>query len=369
MCTNPIFHPVYKIFVPCKKCYACQSASRLAWTFRMLQESLIRPQSVFITLTYDNNNLPYDDYSLSNKSYYKKKGVKDFAVLSKDHASQFLKDCQDVYRSLYGVKKTVFYNDKKSGVKKKRNIITSPLLRYKLTAEYGDLDNRPHYHLILWFPSDYQNFNIDNIKKVVDCIWQYGNVDVQDTSFANMNYVSKHQTKECQGNIYQKKVAPIFQKVSRYNGGLGSNYMQYVENQGYTRNSKITCVLPNSVKLPLPQFYRKKLFTENISDSEMQLLSFRTRERMYSQFRGFCRQNGYVKVYKMFVGLNLQNSDLTKWSIDVKNIWYKFLTTQRHLDIQKRFKVTHRKLERRFVSARFRNDKKQYNLLKNYLFN
>ena len=44
--------------VPCGKCIGCRIAKRKEWSLRMLHELTYHPQSSFITLTYDDYNLP-----------------------------------------------------------------------------------------------------------------------------------------------------------------------------------------------------------------------------------------------------------------------------------------------------------------------
>ena len=47
--------------VPCGKCIGCRIAKRKEWSLRMLHELTYHPQSSFITLTYDDYNLPSDN--------------------------------------------------------------------------------------------------------------------------------------------------------------------------------------------------------------------------------------------------------------------------------------------------------------------
>lgn len=56
--------------------------------------------------------------------------------------------------------------------------------------------------------------------------WPYGAVDVGSNFGTDcVNYVAKHQVKDCCGDKFQQKVSPIFKRQSRYKGGIGVKYM------------------------------------------------------------------------------------------------------------------------------------------------
>lgn len=257
-CFTPYYVPSQQLFVPCGKCYNCRLNKRQAWCFRMNQELQSRPCSFFVTLTYDENNVPNRLYDRNHLDRYQ---TDNYNTLSKSDASDFIRTMQKELRRRFFVE-----GRSKSGAVK--NVA---LVRYYLIGEYGDKvhitegTNRPHYHAILYFP---KGCTKEIAEEVINSSWSLGIVDIAPVTFADINYVAKHQFKESKGNDYQRKHAPIFCTMSRFQGGLGVDYTKYVERRHPTRNSKLY-VLLNGFRLALPQFYRKRLFPDKMSDDEM----------------------------------------------------------------------------------------------------
>ena len=95
--------------VPCGKCLACSSNYRRDWVARMLLESQAHSDSVFITLTYSDENLP-------------------------DRGSLVKRDLQLFLKRL----------------RRRLDRLNRDKIRYFACGEYGDNTNRPHYHAIIW---------------------------------------------------------------------------------------------------------------------------------------------------------------------------------------------------------------------------
>ena len=115
-CTSPI--RLYKgvnslvypdgLVVPCGKCLSCRIAKRREWTMRLWHELPYHQSSIFLTLTYDDDNLPPN------------------ASLSKSDLQKFFKR----------LRKDLSYVDRK--------------IKYFAAGEYGPKTNRPHYHAIVF---------------------------------------------------------------------------------------------------------------------------------------------------------------------------------------------------------------------------
>ena len=244
-CFTPYY--VKGAYVPCGKCYGCRLDKRQSWCFRLLQELRDRPTAFFVTFTYNDDNVPYALYDRKHLDRY---STKNFDVLSKDDASALIKSLQTNLRGLTSNNRL--------------------LVRYYLIGEYGDKchitkgTNRPHYHALLYFP---KGVSVHVAREVILRSWSYGFIDIDNVTFADINYVAKHQFKECKGNDYQRKYAPIFAKMSRYKGGLGVCYLPFLQRLHPTRTSKLYCLL-NSFKIAVPQFYRKKLFPDKMTPEE-----------------------------------------------------------------------------------------------------
>lgn len=272
-CKTPktIYVKEYNTFliVPCesKTCYACQCNKRAEWVLRSRVEyrkfKKLGGSSYFCTFTYDDDHLyaphltPYArkikldtanlicgkftdidfnyydewcDFDLFPGGSYPDYG--DF-LLNPDHASELCNNLQEIYRNTYypveyknfkyysqmaskyydsDIYKAVYF--KELAVKNR-----PPLVRMYIVGEYGDLTNRPHLHSLFFFRDFVTKPDLENLLKK---IWLYGNIHVGKTvEVGAINYVAKHQVKDCAGNEFQQKVSPIFARSSRYDGGLG----------------------------------------------------------------------------------------------------------------------------------------------------
>lgn len=150
-------HPrVYggKIF-PCGKCPACLSVRREELAQRLYIESLVSRCSYFVTLTYDDSELPFAEY--------------DFNCFDKVGVQTFIRSLRDTYRDC--------------GIK----------LRYFLTCEYGDLSNRSHYHLLLYLDSF---LSLQQVYEDVKRKWGKGNVYISSIGLGAAKYCAKYCLKD-----------------------------------------------------------------------------------------------------------------------------------------------------------------------------
>lgn len=110
---------------PCGQCQHCRTNQRRVWTHRIILEAMQHPQNTFLTLTYDDDHLPREEF------YHKKTG-EVFAPLSVNPYShkKFIDNLRWHYRDLTGKE-----------------------FRYYMVGEYGEKSQRPHYHYALFgFP-------------------------------------------------------------------------------------------------------------------------------------------------------------------------------------------------------------------------
>lgn len=143
--------------LPCGSCLGCKMDKARDWATRCYLESFYHEQNCFITLTYDEEHCPL--------------------LLSKSDVLRFIKSLRN------------------SGVK----------CRYLLSGEYGSHNShRPHYHIILfgYKPGDlvFYRFGSNHDKvytsKILDGIWQKGQVYVGDVTFRSAGYVARYTTKK-----------------------------------------------------------------------------------------------------------------------------------------------------------------------------
>ena len=136
-CVNPLMFDLQVL--PCGKCYNCQMRKRSAWDLRLLAQSHVANDSVFVTLTYSNDNLV------------------------------------DVNK-----------REIQLWIKKLRNLGLE--FKYYAVAEYGERTSRPHYHVLL-FIQDYSE-KLPYATSLLDT-WDKGIIDVANVTPASIHYVTK----------------------------------------------------------------------------------------------------------------------------------------------------------------------------------
>jgi len=101
-----------EIKIPCRQCLSCRLNRSSEWQTRLIHEGKRHSSKIFLTLTYDNENLP------------------EFGSLQTRHLQLF--------------------------IKRLRKAIAPIKIRYYACGEYGDTTRRAHYHAIIygWEPSD-----------------------------------------------------------------------------------------------------------------------------------------------------------------------------------------------------------------------
>lgn len=214
--------------VPCGQCIGCRLEHSRQWAMRCMHEAEHHAENSYITLTYDEKNLPLD-------------GSVNVEIFQK-----FMKKLR----------------------KRKGNV------RYFHCGEYGDKRNRPHYHALL-FGLDFKdkrpwkkNENGDMLytSKELDCIWSYGFCSVGSVSFQSAAYVARYVTKKVTAKgafTYVRydfrskkfrKVNPEYGTMSR-NPGLGSQWITENEKQVYPRDEVI---INGAISKP-PRYYDEKI--------------------------------------------------------------------------------------------------------------
>lgn len=244
----------FNFAVPCGKCYDCRRSLANSFVLRCRSEFQHSVCAYFVTLTYDNKNVRY--YNPCDRVSRKKEidviesynGMKYFGmykdfILDKIDASNFCKSMQ------VSIKR---YSD-------------SLLFRYVLNGEYGLFTQRPHYHALIFSPL---YFNLQDFTKVVQSCWKFGNVTISSVTDSRINYVAKHFMKTDVGSAMQQSVAPIFQKRSTYNGGIG-RYLVNDRSILINYNRDINYFQVGKYKIGIPRYIRKKLHPDKFTYEEL----------------------------------------------------------------------------------------------------
>jgi len=245
-CTTPAFIQDKStggiLYVPCGRCLACRLARARMWSIRIMHETKEWPESSFLTLTYNDENLPKN------------------GTLVKEHVQKFFK--------------------------RLRKNLNCPF-KYYLGGEYGDRNLRPHYHVVL--------FGVGKSRqKEIDHTWGLGFVHAGDVTHDSARYVASYTLKKLTGERrveYESRgVIPEFSLMSR-NPGIGARYAD--KNQNFLKTH--ACVIVQGNKAALPRYYADRLFNEE----EKVLLRAAKREYYDQQFEEIKKKSGATEGFQV----------------------------------------------------------------------
>lgn len=194
--------PDLNVVIPCGYCLGCQKSRLNGYRLRLLFECEKYPNSIFITLTFDNSNLER----------------------FKDNPNRAIRLFLERTRKFLGKQ-----------------------IRHWFVAEYGSLNGRVHYHGIL--------FNVpptllyDNLKK----LWSYGFIYLGYCNAETCSYITKYLTKEYSPN----KIAP--RVIS--SKGIGSNYLTK-ERVSIHKKTLQPFIEINGIKQAMPRYWYNKIFDD-----------------------------------------------------------------------------------------------------------
>lgn len=194
--------------VRCGHCEACDNIKSFDYTTQCKLESQSHNYTLFVTLTYDNENLPlvsprcYNGYVYYNPvsprlhSHFAHVDRPFFAVSSVDYLSLSSLSAYNYKFSLpeylNGLIPVLDKVDVQNFLKRLRYYLskyTSEKIRYYAVGEYGPVHFRPHYHLLLWYD---EAETACVMGKVISKAWKFGRVDYQIAKGDVASYVAQY---------------------------------------------------------------------------------------------------------------------------------------------------------------------------------
>lgn len=165
-----------KYLLPCGKCPSCRLEYAKQWAVRCMQEARLWEENYFLTLTYDDDHVPFGCDS---------NGEVRCLTLKPDDLQRFLKRLRKRYS-----------DDGHVGI------------RFYACGEYGSRTFRPHYHLIVFnLPVrdkvvHSSNFRGDKVYRsdLLASIWQQGHVLLGEVNFDTCSYVARYMQKKQHGD-------------------------------------------------------------------------------------------------------------------------------------------------------------------------
>lgn len=176
--------------VPCGQCLGCRLDWAADWALRCEKEAKCWPHNSFITLTYSDEELPIGSTTRSSVS------KREFQLFMK----RLRKELGDG-------------------------------IRFFASGEYGDQNDRAHYHALLFncsFP-DRVPWRVSRGNQLfrsatLERLWPYGFSTIGEVNYQTSNYVARYVVKKLRGSLAQQQYAdrePPFVLMSR-NPGIGA---------------------------------------------------------------------------------------------------------------------------------------------------
>lgn len=204
--------------LPCNQCIGCRLEKARQWALRIVHEKRLHRESDFLTLTYEDKNLP-------------------------PGGSLVVRDLQLFMKRL------------------RKNL--GPV-RFYACGEYGELTSRPHYHVLLLNASfhdrkfykrsrDHDLYNSAALSK----LWTVGDHYIGDVTFESAAYCARYVTKKITGPPAEAHYAgrlPEFATMS-LKPAIGLGWFDKYKDEAYKADSAIS----NGKQVALPRYYDKKL--------------------------------------------------------------------------------------------------------------
>lgn len=214
------------IKLPCGQCIGCRMDRSRSWALRCVHEASLHKDNCFITLTYNDDYLPYPP-------------------------SVSVRDCQLFLKRL--------------------RKFSGRLIKMVYCGEYGETSMRPHYHFIL-FGYDFSdkvhfknNDNGDKLYVSADLLrlWPYGNHFIGDVTWQSSAYVARYIIKKRNGTyadeyytVVDDSTGEVFRLVSEFfhqsrRPGIGKGWIDKYSSDVYPEDY----VVHDNRKYRPPRYY------------------------------------------------------------------------------------------------------------------
>lgn len=235
---------------PCGKCPYCRERKVATKTNQCINEFNTSVDNCFITLTYNDENLPVTRLCPTG-------------TLNKKHLTKFHKDLRKYIE---------------------RQFPDNPKYKYFQCGEYGSSDNtqRPHYHMLIMgfnFPDrqlqgKFQSRN-QYTSQLLEKLWPYGFVQLEDATSKAAGYIAKYAAKELlAGKINQdtlETTGKIPQFVSQ-SQNIGKDYLTKYQKELLIHDS----VVRDGLEIKLNSYQLDKL--ESLNPERVEELKQERRE-------------------------------------------------------------------------------------------
>lgn len=238
------FHDL-PVTLACGRCHGCRLERSRQWAIRCLHESQLWPDNIFVTLTYDEQNLP------NNNS------------LVKSHHQDFIKRLRKKYcPQIDPITGKTYYKK----------------IRYYHCGEYGEETHRPHYHTLI-FNHDFEDKQLYSerqgqrlyVSEALEKLWGKGFCTIGEVTFESAAYVARYIMKKINGEDQADHylalepitgeihpIIPEYTTMSR-RPGIGAGWYKKYKTDVYPHDY----VVVNGKKMKPPRYYDSLLESDN----------------------------------------------------------------------------------------------------------
>lgn len=215
--------------LPCGKCAECLSRRMSGWAFRLQKEMEHCDTALFVTLTYNTENIPIAE---NGKFTLKKRDIQLFF-------KRLRRICS-------------------------RNLERRQTIKYYIVGEYGDQFNRPHYHAIL--------FNATGLE--IEQAWA---IKKSTPSAKSISAKSLRRQSRTRSNTCAKILIPI-QPFSLMSKGIGATYLTQKMKTWHHADLTNRMYIPieNGKKIAMPRYYKNKIYEAH----EREQIAFKMQQKI-----------------------------------------------------------------------------------------
>lgn len=240
--------------VPCKWCSGCQEKYSKEWATRCMLEASQYKHNYFVTLTYNEENIPRDDELINKKTgeIFQNDNWEQ-GHLNPDDLKKFMKDIREYWRTKFN----------HTGI------------RFYASGEYGGITKRPHYHIIIFnLPIPLENLELYKIKNgnilwncdILSKKWNKGFVGLAEVNWDTCAYTARYVMKKLKGKqaderYYEQGMLPEFVRMSR-KPGIGLQFFDEHFQEIYKNDEIIVAGHAEKIQPVKPPEYYDRRFAD-----------------------------------------------------------------------------------------------------------
>lgn len=256
------------VWTSCGKCNACRKRRASKWVARLERERMCRKYSFFVTLTYDEKNLPILQFDSSGDLLVD--SSRNFSIPFNELIFSTVADRQyfDKRMALRGIPYASVTDIQKFHKRLNKwfhdNVTQNyKNFRYFTVSEFGSTTLRPHFHSIYFTDSDEV---AANFAQGISACWKFGINDCQFVEKSANSYVAQYLNElfDLPSFYGHSKIRPFF--VCSKQPPIGGDLYNPTEFEEIFKNTRLTILRPKSASstevdsVPLQSCVENRIF-------------------------------------------------------------------------------------------------------------